>query len=140
MASASSKLPTGMSGKIESIKEHAELAVSAAELKRDDVAAEHVVEYDGDSRAVAAISGAFNTLAVAAITLMVVVFVVGMIADSMTMDSESEFYESFNTITETTGDALNLAAVALIVLVASLILFLVAGFGNRGGMAGGGRM
>ncbi len=77
-------------------------------------------------------AGAFNTLAVAAVTLMVVIFVVGMIDQSMSMDEESEFYGSYETVVGTTGDAFNLAAVALIVLVASVILWYVSNFGGNG--------
>ena len=80
----------------------------------------------------AAAAGAFQTLAVAGVTLMVVVFVVMMIDESIEVDSESEFGSSYDTITSTLGDAFNLAAVALIVLVASVILWYVSGFGDNG--------
>jgi len=106
-----------------------EVVVGTAQKKAEP----HLKEVDDQPTIVhAAAAQAFNTLAVAAVTLMVVVFVVGMIDESMSIDSESEFYESYETVIGTTGDAFNLAAVALIVLVASVILWYVSNFGGNG--------
>ncbi|MFW5905839.1 MAG: hypothetical protein ACOCUO_03250 [archaeon] len=121
MQSATAAIDNAM----EQLELHVGARDRAAEKYKKDVSAQ-------PTRVHAFAAGAFNTLAVAAVTLMVVVFVIGMIDESMDMDSESEFHSSYETVTGTTGDALNLAAVALIVLVASVILYYVGNFGGNG--------
>ncbi|MFW5905840.1 MAG: hypothetical protein ACOCUO_03255 [archaeon] len=111
------------------IQEKAEISLGA----RDRVAEQYTKDVSTQPTKVHALAaGAFNTLAVAAVTLMVVVFVVGMIEDSMQLSDDNEFANASDTVVSTTGDAFNLAAVALIVLVASVILYYVGNFGGGG--------
>ena len=115
---------------IKAFGERADAALEAAERAHeswyskvsDPVGRETVIR--------AGISEAFNALAVAAVTLFVCIFVVSMITDSISLEEGDPFYESMGTVETTTGDAFTLAAVALIVLVASIILWLVRGFGG----------
>ena len=79
------------------------------------------------------ISDSFNMLATAAITLFITIFVVGMIGDTMETGEDHLFGSEFDQVVDITGDAFLLAGVALIVVVASVILWLVRGFGGNGG-------
>jgi len=122
----------GIRDRVKSALDAAQDQRDIMEGARDAKAKEHTLSGGQPTIVHAAAAGAFNTLAVAAVTLIVVVFVVGQIDESMSMDSESEFYESYETVISTTGSAFDLAAVALIVLVASVILWYVSGFGSNG--------
>ena len=103
----------------------------------DDIAAPHEerLRGDGDSLIRASIASGFRMLAIAAVTLFVTVFVVGMIAD--VMPDDGAFANESEDIEGMTGDAFVLGGVALIIVVASIILSLVGGFG---GGRGGGRV
>ena len=127
----SPSIPSGhREGRLEDAEYQRRLAEKVGKRKAQD----YTIDVDDDANFVtASAAGAFNTLAVAAVTLIVVVFVVGQIDDAMSMDEEAEFYESYETVIGTTGSAFDLAAVALIVLVASVILWYVSGFGGNGG-------
>ena len=85
----------------------------------------------------AAISDIFNMLGTAAVTLFVVLFVLGMIVDTMDFEEDNAIANESENIEGTTADALALGAVMLIVLVAAGILWLVRGFGGNGDGPGG---
>lgn len=78
-----------------------------------------------------AIADGFQALAVAAVTLAVTLFVTGMVFD--TMPSNGAFSNESTEVENMTGDAFVLGGVALIIMVAGIILWLVGGFGQRGG-------
>lgn len=89
-------------------------------------------ELDEKSRARAAIEETFLRVVSAAVTLIVGIFVFAQISSTMPQPDNSELSNATNTVESTTGDAFILGAVAVIVLVASLILALIGGFGRQG--------
>jgi hypothetical protein len=89
-----------------------------------------------------ALAATFNTIVAAAVTLLVGIFVFAEIADVMPEPENNSLANASDTVQGTTGNAFTLGAVAIIVLVATLILGLIgSGFagGGGGGMGGGGR-
>lgn len=88
----------------------------------------------------AALAATFNTIVAAAVTLLVGIFVFSEIADVMPTPANNELANASDTVQGTTGNAFTLGAVAIIVLVATLILGLIgSGLGGGGGLGGGRR-
>jgi len=78
----------------------------------------------------ASIEGTFTRMVSAAVTLIVGIFVFAEISNSMPTPDNNQLANATDTVESTTGNAFTLGAVAIIVLVASVILALVSGFGN----------
>jgi len=85
-----------------------------------------------DSQVYAAIEGTFTRMVSAAVTLIVGIYVFAQIGNTMPAPENPELANASDTVMSTTGNAFTLGAVAIIVLVASVILGLVGGFGGRG--------
>lgn len=89
------------------------------------------VEQNSDDNLVeAAMSGTFLAIVSAAVTLLVGIYVFAEISDTMPTPENAELANATSNVKSTTGSAFQLAAVAIIVLVAGLILSLVGGFGQ----------
>ena len=106
-------------------------------MRRDAILG-HVVEpkieetVGRDTRVRAGISDVFNVLATAAVTIFVAIFVVSIIGDALDVEEGGFLYEEMESIEGYIGDAFMLGAVGLIILVASVILWLIGGFGENG--------
>lgn len=92
-----------------------------------------------DSTAYAAIEGTFVKVVSAAVTLIIGIYVFAQISSTMPTPQNNQLANATSTVKSTTGSAFTLGAVAIIVLVASLILMLVGGFGMGNGGRGRGR-
>lgn len=89
---------------------------------------------EDDSRIKAGITGTFNMVVAAAVTLIVGIYVFSQISSTMPTPQNAELANATSTVKSTTGNAFTLGAVAVIVLVAALILSLIgSGFGGGGG-------
>lgn len=80
----------------------------------------------------AGIQDLFGILAASAVMLLVTMFVVNIIGDAIDVGNDSFLGEEITQIEGYIGDAFIIGAVALIVLGASVILFLISGFGGNG--------
>lgn len=85
-----------------------------------------------ESTAYAAIEGTFTRMVSAAVTLIIGIYVFAQISGTMPKPDNAQLANATSTVKSTTGSAFTLGAVAIIVLVASVILGLVGGFGGRG--------
>ncbi|GAA0304008.1 hypothetical protein [Halarchaeum salinum] len=85
-----------------------------------------------DSVAYAAIEGTFTRIVSASVTLIIGIYIFAQISSTMPTPENNQLANATSTVTSTTGSAFTLGAVAVIVLVASVILGLVGGFGGRG--------
>lgn len=127
-----------LQGGIEDVRTAAELqqriADAYAEKKFDELDEEiGLADTLGeDSTAYAAIEQTFTRMVSAAVTLIIGIYVFAQISNTMPTPENAELANATNTVESTTGDAFTLGAVAIIVLVASVILGLVGGFGGRG--------
>jgi hypothetical protein len=86
-----------------------------------------------DSQVYAAIEGTFTKVVSASVTLIVGIYVFAQISNTMPTPENESLANATSTVKSTTGQAFTLGAVAVIVLVASVILGLVGGFGGRRG-------
>jgi len=87
-------------------------------------------ELGEDSKIYAAIEATFTRMVSAAVTLIVGIYVFAQISSTMPTPENSELAQATNTTTATTGNAFTLGAVAILVMVASVILGLIGGFGR----------
>lgn len=87
----------------------------------------------------AANARAFQGIATMAVTLLVVIYIVGQLEGSFEVENDSAFYDAYNSTVGLIGDSFLLMAVTIIVAVAGLILYYVSGFGGGGGGGMGGR-
>jgi hypothetical protein len=105
-----------------------------AMLKRSMLAKYQIERTDDEGRVEAAMTGTFNAVVAAAVTLIVGIYVFSQISSTMPTPENSELANATETVKSTTGNAFTLGAVAVIVLVAALILSLIgSGFGGGGG-------
>lgn len=118
---------------IENGREKAEEVQFNAEVKRVALKEQFHRTTDSDSVVRAGINQAFNMVVTAAVTLIVGIFVFSQISDTMPTPANNDLANATDTVESTTGDAFTLGAVAIIVLVASVILGLVSRFGGNGG-------
>jgi len=86
-----------------------------------------------DSQVYAAIERTFTKVVSASVTLIVGIYVFAQISNTMPTPENESLANATSTVKSTTGQAFTLGAVAVIVLVASVILGLVGGFGGRRG-------
>lgn len=127
-----------LEGGIEDIRTAAEMQQQLADLyarkKWEQVDEELGIgeELGEDSKVYAAIEGTFTRMVSASVTLIVGIYVFAQISSTMPTPSNNELANATSTVKATTGNAFTLGAVAIIVLVASVILGLVGGFGGRG--------
>ncbi|RYJ15016.1 hypothetical protein ELS19_14365 [Halogeometricum borinquense] len=127
-----------LKGGIEDVRTAAEIQQAMADLyagrQWDEVDEELGIgeRLGEDSQVYAAIEATFTRMVSAAVTLIVGIYVFAQISSTMPTPSNPELANSTNTVKSTTGNAFTLGSVAIIVLVASVILGLVGGFGGRG--------
>lgn len=86
----------------------------------------------------AANARAFQAIATMAVTLLVVIYIVGQLESSFEVSNNSSFHSAYESTVGLIGDSFLLMAVTIIVAVAGLILYYVSGFGGGGGNMGGG--
>ena len=86
-----------------------------------------------ESQVYAAIEGTFTKVVSGAVTLLVGIYIFAQISNTMPTPENPELANSTETVVSTTGSAFTLGATAIIVMVASVILGLVGGFGGRRG-------
>ncbi|QIB75724.1 hypothetical protein GL213_14440 [Halogeometricum borinquense] len=127
-----------LEGGIEDVRTAAEIQQEMADLyaerRWDEVDAELSIgeRLGEDSQVYAAIEATFTRMVSASVTLIVGIYVFAQISSTMPTPSNPELANATSTVKGTTGNAFTLGAVAVIVLVASVILGLVGGFGGRG--------
>jgi uncharacterized membrane protein len=78
------------------------------------------------------IAGIMQMVGVAAVTIVVLIFVISAIFDAMPTPSNADLANTSTTVIETTSSAFNLGTVALIIIVAGAILYYVSRFGQGG--------
>lgn len=125
-----------VSDRVDSARDGLESAAWQASFAREAVmsSAPSMETTDGATRTEAAITGTFNAMVAAAVTLIVGIYVFSQIASTMPTPENAALANATDTVKSTTGDAFTLGAVAVIVLVAALILSLIgSGFGGGGG-------
>lgn len=121
--------------RVASVRDRHGAAQAQGDLLRHALTEEYQLERtDDETRIEAAITGTFNAVVAAAVTLIVGLYVFSQISSTMPTPENTELANATDTVKSTTGDAFTLGAVAVIVLVASLILSMIGGgFGGSGG-------
>ena len=131
------KFRTEMTGRLRSLRTDVEFIQTSVDLYAQQKWAEvddelGIGETLGeDSTTYAAIEGTFTRMVSAAVTLIIGIYIFAEISDTMPTPDNSELANASDTVQSTTGSAFTLGAVAIIVLVASVILGLIGGFGAQ---------
>ncbi len=124
--------------KQKTLKVYDELSQQRVEQKLSPI--QKRIEPGGDGKPArlvrAGISATFRTVGVAAVTLVVIAFIVSEIDTTMPDPENSDLHNATNDTISTTGDALSLGAVAIIIMIAVLMLRLISGIGGGGGGRG----
>lgn len=116
------------------LKMYKESAQSRVDAKMSGIWAKVDDMDDGITKT--AITDIIQLVGIAAVTIVIMIYIISQITDTMPEPTDTDLSNTTDTTISTFGSTMELATVALIIIVAGAILFYVRDFGggNQGGM------